>query len=307
MWPYSVIRSFNFNEPGKFSFISGNQGPFGVGEYNFEVHDVKALEYTLKQFIGTQISQSRSKPQPYYYPQCQCAQEKNCLSDSVDSRSVFMSHGFANKVHSPPLKLPGPTRDYLHLPAEINDPLSLQLTGGGFPLRHSFSTGDLLESTSSSSSYPPRQVSHKTHVRLFVSLSGEGPCIVEDEQHQSNSRQCHSDVRHLLAHPKTKSIGRLPTVSPISSSSSVSTQPSPNNPKNVKQQMDCCSVFLPAHTASSQSPYDEILDLSVTPKQATPDDFNNVGYLPRSSPLVSRSAHLKVKSKMKVRPTQRNQ
>ena len=149
-----------------------------MGEYTFEVHDIKTLEHTLRQFIGMQIGQSRSKPQPYYYPQCWCAQEKDRLSDSVNSRSIFVSHGLAKIQYTPPL--PGPTRVSLNLPAEVSD--SLHLTGGGFPLRHSFSTGDLLES--SSSSYPPQRVSHKTHVRLFVSLSGEGPCIVEDEQHQ---------------------------------------------------------------------------------------------------------------------------
>lgn len=159
-----------------------------MGEYTFEVHNVKKLEHTLKQFIGMQISRSRLKPQPYYYyPQCQCAQEKKHLSDShMDSRSIFVSHVGLAKIHA--LPLPGPTRDCLH---EVNDPLYLT---DRFPLRHSFSTGDLLES--SSSSFPPRQVSHKTHVRLFVSLSGEGPCIVEDEQHQSTSTQftmCTSD------------------------------------------------------------------------------------------------------------------
>lgn len=271
-----------------------------MGDYTFEVHNVKTLEYTLKKFIGNQICQSRSKPQPYYYPQCHCTQEKKHLSDSVDSRSVFVSHGFANNIHSSPHKLPCPTRDCLHLSAEVNDPLSL--TGGGFPLRHSFSTGDLLES-SSSSSYPPRQVSHKTHVRLFVSLSGEGPCIVEDDQNQSNSTQCTSgSVRHLLTHPKDNStVGRVLPAPTSSSSNGTST--SSNNPKNIKHQTDCCGI-LPAHS-SSQSP-SEMLDLSATPKQATLDglpqiagDFSNVGYLPRSSPLVSKNSHLKFKSKLK--------
>ena len=271
-----------------------------MGEYTFEVHNVKTLEYTLKKFIGNQICQSRAKPQPYYYPQCHCTQEKKHLPDSIDSKSVFVSHGFANNnINSSPHKPPGPTRDCLYLSAEVNDPLSS--TGGGFPLRHSFSTGDLLES-SSSSSYPPRQVFHKTHVRLFVSLSGESPCIVEDYQHQSSSTQCTSGSV-LLTHPKANStIGRvLPT--PTSSSSS-GTSTSSNNPKNIKQQiLDCCHV-LPAHS-NSQSP-SEMLDLSVTPKQATPDDvpqiaadFSNVGYLPRSSPLVSKNSYLRFKSKLK--------
>ena len=193
-WPFSCIRGFNFDEPGKFSFVSGNKGPFGVEEYTFEVHNVKTLEHTLRQFIGMQISQSRSKPQPYNYLQCQCAKEKKHLSDSVDGRSIFVSHGSRVAKIQYARPLPGPTRDCLHLPAEVSDPV--HLTGGGFPLRHSFSTGDLLES---SSSFPPRQVSHKTHVRLYVSLSGEGPCIVEDEQHQSTSTQCTSgDVPALL-------------------------------------------------------------------------------------------------------------
>lgn len=274
-----------------------------MGEYTFEVHNVKTLEYTLKKFIGNQICQSRAKPQPYYYPQCHCTEEKKHLSDSVDSRSVFVSHGFANNnIHSSPHKPPGPTRDCFHLSAEVNDPLSS--TEGSFPLRHSFSTGDLLESSSSSSN-PPRQVSHKTHVRLFVSLSGEGPCIVEDDQHQSNSTQCTSiSGSVLLAHPKANStiIGRVLPIPTSSSSSGTST--SSNNPKNIKQQIDCCRI-LPAHS-NSQSP-SEMLDLlSVTPKQATPDDvpqiaadFSNVGYLPRSSPLVSKNYYLKFKSKLK--------
>ena len=270
-----------------------------MGEYTFEVHNVKTLEYSLKKFIGNQICRSRAKPQPYYYPQCHCTEEKKYLSDSVDSKSVFVSHGFANNnIHSSPhIKPPGPTRDCLHLSTEVDDPLSL--TGGGFPLRHSFSTGDLLES-SSLSSYPPRQVSHKTHVRLFVSLSGEGPCIVEDDQHQSNSTQCAcTSGSVLLAHPKADSnVGRvLPT--PTSSSSS-GTSTSSNNPKNIKQQ----TRVLPAY--SNSQPPSEMLDLSVTPKQATPDDvpqiaadFSNVGYLPRSSPLVSKNSYLKFKSKLK--------
>ena len=156
-WPYTCIRGFNFNEPGKFSFTSGSLAPFGVGQYTFEVQDVKTLKFTLKQIIQQQM-RSRLKPQPYYYPQYQCPQVKN------------------------------------------ND--SLCLTGGSFPLRHSFSTGDLLDHESSSSNPQRCQVSHRTHdhVPLIVSRSDEGPRIIENEQHryQSNSAQCTSgDVSAL--------------------------------------------------------------------------------------------------------------
>ena len=100
-----------------------------------------------------------------------------------------------------------------------------------------------------------------------------------------------------LAHPRTNSTGGVSTPTPTSAS--------PNN-----QQIEHCSILSARMT--SESPYSEMLDLIVTPKQATDDvlqiaDFSNVGHLPRSSPQVSRNVRLKFKPKAKRQPTQPNQ
>ena len=178
-WPYSCIRQFNLHEPDKFSFVSGNRGPFGIREYTFEIYDVRKFERALQQFIGMQVIRSRSQAQ-----QSLCAQGKNYSMESraASVDNTFISPGHA-KLHASPTPGPRlPLRDYLA--SENNDVLHLTAGYKHSLLRNSVSTGNLLESSCSSSS--PQQVPHKTHVCLFVPFSGENPCVIEDE-HQYRS------------------------------------------------------------------------------------------------------------------------
>lgn len=56
-WPYNCIRQFKAeDETGKFSFVSGRRGPYGVAEYNFFLDDVSELQHALSQFTGAQFS-----------------------------------------------------------------------------------------------------------------------------------------------------------------------------------------------------------------------------------------------------------
>ena len=58
-WPYNCIRQFRAeDETGKFSFVSGRRGPYGVAEYVFELpnHILSELQDALSQFTGAQFN-----------------------------------------------------------------------------------------------------------------------------------------------------------------------------------------------------------------------------------------------------------
>ena len=197
-WPYNCIRQFKAeDETGKFSFVSGRRGPYGVAEYNFGLDDVGELQHALSQFTGAQFSQAPPSQQQQQQPVIQQpplpplppghhtpyvhGQRPSSVSsvgrhsigmgsrtDSIDS--VFMMSPGHMRSHAPSI-LGGPRlppRDYNHTPSGssvsgsfISD--SLISPGGGHAharTRNSASTGDLLESNLSSSSpqIPTRSV-----------------------------------------------------------------------------------------------------------------------------------------------------
>ena len=58
-WPYNCIRQFRAeDETGKFSFVSGRRGPYGVAEYNFKLlnDSLIDLQEVLTEFTGAQFS-----------------------------------------------------------------------------------------------------------------------------------------------------------------------------------------------------------------------------------------------------------
>lgn len=58
-WPYNCIRQFRAeDESGKFSFVSGRRGPYGVAEYNFVLNSdlLMDLQGALTEFTGAQFS-----------------------------------------------------------------------------------------------------------------------------------------------------------------------------------------------------------------------------------------------------------
>ncbi len=58
-WPYNCIRQFRAeDETGKFSFVSGRRGPYGVAEYNFKLpnESLNLLQSALTSFTGAQFS-----------------------------------------------------------------------------------------------------------------------------------------------------------------------------------------------------------------------------------------------------------
>lgn len=58
-WPYNCIRQFRAeDETGKFSFVSGRRGPYGVAEYNFSLpnNSLGTLQNALTNFTGAQFS-----------------------------------------------------------------------------------------------------------------------------------------------------------------------------------------------------------------------------------------------------------
>lgn len=180
-WPYNCIRQFKAeDETGKFSFVSGRRGPYGVAEYNFGLDDVSELQHALSQFTGAQFSQAPSSAYqqqpltqqpplpplpPGHHPHYTHShgQRPSSVSsvgrysigmghrtDSVES--VFTSPGHT-RVHAPSTPAPRlPPRDYIHTPSGsgtfVND--ALNSSGGGYAYargRNSSSTGNLLESS----------------------------------------------------------------------------------------------------------------------------------------------------------------
>ena len=78
-WPYNCIRQFRAeDETGKFSFVSGRRGPYGVAEYNFKLPNdsLNLLQSALTNFTGAQFSSvtpgsgsGADPPQPQPHPQ----------------------------------------------------------------------------------------------------------------------------------------------------------------------------------------------------------------------------------------------
>lgn len=186
-WPYNCIRQFKAeDETGKFSFVSGRRGPYGVAEYNFGLDDVSELQHALSQFTGAQFSQapisayqhqqplSQQPPLPplppghhphYVHNQGQRPSSVSSVgrhsigmghwTDTVES--VFTSPGHT-RAHAPSTPAPRlPPRDYIHMTSGsgmfVGDALNSSGGGGGYAYaraRNSSSTGDLLESSLSS-------------------------------------------------------------------------------------------------------------------------------------------------------------
>ena len=126
-WPYNCIRQFRAeDETGKFSFVSGRRGPYGVAEYNFCMPDdsLRMLQNALTNFTGAQFStvapgcgaeqpqpQLPLPPYPPIHPQhtyslsdpYQMANPKHIISghqnDSVSSTSGDLRNSILTSLH----------------------------------------------------------------------------------------------------------------------------------------------------------------------------------------------------------------
>jgi hypothetical protein len=68
-WPYNCIRQFKAeDDTGKFSFVSGRRGPYGVAEYNFGLDDVSELQHALSQFTGARFSTAPTSAYQHQQP-----------------------------------------------------------------------------------------------------------------------------------------------------------------------------------------------------------------------------------------------
>ena len=157
-----------------------------MAEYNFGLDDVSELQLALSQFTGAQFSQAPSQQQPplpplppghpphYQRPPSVSSVGRYSLgmgsrTDSVES--VFTSPGH-NRVHAPPNPGPRlPPRDYLLSSSGSGTMLisdALNSSAGGYTYaraRNSTSTGDLLDSGSSSTS---PQMSNRSVMNPFL-------------------------------------------------------------------------------------------------------------------------------------------
>lgn len=148
-WPYNCIRQFRAeDESGKFSFVSGRRGPFGVAEYNFILLDdsLVDMQSVLTEFTGAQFSaiapgsgteqqslqpQQPLPPYPPTLPRPSSSSSSNSYTTSfphhmttgggggggrVDSTS---SEHYPDSVFSSPARPKLPPRDYSTItPAE---------------------------------------------------------------------------------------------------------------------------------------------------------------------------------------------
>ena len=118
-WPYNCIRQFRAeDETGKFSFVSGRRGPYGVAEYNFKLHNdsLVDLQGALTEFTGAQFSavapgsgteQQQLQPQqplPPYPPTMSHASSSGSLGAYTTSIPRHMSA--AGNRDSPPSNYP---------------------------------------------------------------------------------------------------------------------------------------------------------------------------------------------------------
>ncbi len=140
-WPYNCIRQFRAeDETGKFSFVSGRRGPYGVAEYNFKLHNDQLvdLQGALTEFTGAQFSavapgsgtdQQPLQPQqplPPYPPTLPRPSSSSSISTYTTSLPRHMTTGsrdstppdFVDSVFNSPSRTPPqvprlPPRDYL--------------------------------------------------------------------------------------------------------------------------------------------------------------------------------------------------
>ena len=227
-WPYNCIRQFKAeDETGKFSFVSGRRGPYGVAEYNFGLEDVSQLQNALSQFTGAQFSQAPSSSQPPLppLPPIPHGQRPPIVSsmtrygmggrtDSIDS--VFSSPSHTRVHATPPHTGPRlPPRDYLHSSGSnmsLSDSLN---SSGGYSFsrsRNSISASDILDSGSPSSSSSPPQ-SHRSCVPQ--------PTVDGGSKVSSNQHYYHQKVlseRQPAVKPKAdiSGLGRARKSSPAS-------------------------------------------------------------------------------------------
>ena len=135
-WPYNCIRQFRAeDESGKFSFVSGRRGPYGVAEYNFSMpnNSLINLQGALTEFTGAQFSAiapgSGTDQQPLQMPQplppypSMLPYQSNTQSFTLPHRmttgrkdsvlsDVSTDSAFSSPIHSSQLpKLP--PRDYI--------------------------------------------------------------------------------------------------------------------------------------------------------------------------------------------------
>ena len=161
-WPYNCIRQFKAeDETGKFSFVSGRRGPYGVAEYNFGLDDVSQLQHALSQFTGAQFNQTPSSQPPLpplppiphggRLPSVSSIGRYSIGSRTDSIENVFTSPGHT-RVHAPPPPGPKlPPRDYLHNSisgSSLSDSLH---SSGGYAFartRNSTSASDILDSSS---------------------------------------------------------------------------------------------------------------------------------------------------------------
>ena len=206
-WPYNCIRQFKAeDDTGKFSFVSGRRGPYGVAEYNFGLDDVSELQHALSQFTGAQFSQAPTSTYQHQQPLSQqpplpplpagghhhspyihgghSQQQRPSSVSSISRHSIGMGHRTDSvesvftspghtRAHAPSTPAPRlPPRDYIH-----NTPSgSGTFVGGG---------GDALSSSAGGYAYARARNSSSTGDLLDSSLSGRFVAIIHCAQYCS--------------------------------------------------------------------------------------------------------------------------
>lgn len=132
-WPYNCIRQFRAeDETGKFSFVSGRRGPYGVAEYNFKLlsDSLIDLQSALTEFTGAQFSavapgsgtDQQAPPQPWStstMPRQSSTSSTNSYTTSLPRHMTTGSRNDSTSDLDPVFNSPGrlhgprlPPRDY---------------------------------------------------------------------------------------------------------------------------------------------------------------------------------------------------
>ena len=180
-WPYNCIRQFRAeDETGKFSFVSGRRGPWGVAEYNFGLSNssLVSLQSALTEFTGAQFSAvapgsgteqqplQMQQPLPPYPP----TMPRHASVGSVHAYSTSSSNpqpmigGGSNRVNSTsssdvfpssrPQNVPKlPPRDYI-MTNSPHDQVNLSNSTDDFSRRNNYRTRAATSGSLSSSTSP---------------------------------------------------------------------------------------------------------------------------------------------------------
>ena len=117
-WPYNCIRQFRAEEEsGKFSFVSGRRGPYGVAEYNFNLSDsmLLQLQSALTQFTGARFNQVPHGPGGQQQTRLRQPSTSSMSSYGTGNRSSVDASPIHRIQYTQTNKPPAtPPRDYLH-------------------------------------------------------------------------------------------------------------------------------------------------------------------------------------------------